>query len=224
MRQIFKSYGFIIFWLIAFIDIIAAGFDADSIRMVTKPVLMPVLIFVVLSVGRPGKKRFLMIAGLFFSFLGDVFLLYEKSNTLFFVFGLFCFLLTHILYIWFFLSLSSGGTSLLAERPFLILLVAAYSTSLIILLRPTLGVLFIPVVLYALFLSAMLLSAIHVYKKVSLTSARLFIGGALLFVASDSLLAVNKFYSPLPYAHFLIMASYCLAQYLIVKGFIKLQT
>jgi hypothetical protein len=38
---------------------------------------------------------------------------------------------------------------------------------------------------------------------------------------SDSLLAVNKFYQPLAYAGVFIMLTYCLAQYLIVRGFIE---
>jgi uncharacterized membrane protein YhhN len=40
-------------------------------------------------------------------------------------------------------------------------------------------------------------------------------------MASDSMLAINKFMQPLPFASLLIMTTYILAQYLIVEGAIK---
>jgi hypothetical protein len=46
----------------------------------------------------------------------------------------------------------------------------------------------------------------------------MFFTGALFFMLSDSLLAINKFYRPFPLAGFLIMLSYIVAQYLIVIG------
>lgn len=47
------------------------------------------------------------------------------------------------------------------------------------------------------------------------------ITGALLFVASDSLLAINKFYQPFNSAGLAIMATYGLAQLFIVIGLTK---
>jgi uncharacterized membrane protein YhhN len=49
----------------------------------------------------------------------------------------------------------------------------------------------------------------------------LFVAGALLFVCSDSLLAINKFGQPFRFAGLLIMFTYCLAQFLIVWGVVK---
>jgi uncharacterized membrane protein YhhN len=46
--------------------------------------------------------------------------------------------------------------------------------------------------------------------------------GALFFIASDSILAFNKFYEPIPYASFLIMITYLAAQFCIVWGILKL--
>ena len=42
--------------------------------------------------------------------------------------------------------------------------------------------------------------------------------GALLFVISDSLLAINKFYQPFSIADNLIMLTYGFAQFYIVTG------
>ena len=48
--------------------------------------------------------------------------------------------------------------------------------------------------------------------------------GALFFVISDSILALNKFYTPLKKSSFIIMFTYLVAQYLIVIGILKLNT
>jgi uncharacterized membrane protein YhhN len=61
----------------------------------------------------------------------------------------------------------------------------------------------------------------HVYKSVGVTARRQFVTGALFFVVSDSLLAINKFYQAFPFAGLLIMLTYCAAQYFIVRGFMS---
>ena len=223
MKQFFKSLGFIIFWVIAFINILAAAFNNPTLRLLTKPLLLPMLIFTLFFTTSIGNKKSTIITGLFFSFMGDVFLLFENRNSLFFIFGLMCFLVTHLLYIWVFLSIKSAGASLLMQKPWLILTVTTYTAGLLYLLMPKLGPLLIPVILYAVILSLMLLCSMLAYNKVNPQAGKLFIGGAVSFVLSDSLLAINKFYSLFAYASFFIMSTYCLAQYFIVKGFIKMQ-
>jgi len=47
--------------------------------------------------------------------------------------------------------------------------------------------------------------------------------GALIFMLSDTMLAINKFLEPIAYANVLIMITYIVAQYLIVSGLIKHQ-
>ena len=224
MKQFFKSYGFIIFGTVAFIDIFAVAFNNKALHFVAKPLLVPILIFTLLfSATSAGKKNFI-ITGLFFSFAGDVLLLFEDSNPMFFIFGLVSFLCTHIFYILFFLSIKNAGPSLLQQRPMLLVLVAAYTAGLLFLLVPRLGPLTIPVIVYAVILSIMFLCSMHVYKKINPPAGKSFISGALFFLLSDSLLAINKFYTPLAYAGIFIMATYCLAQYFIVKGFIKIRS
>ena len=45
--------------------------------------------------------------------------------------------------------------------------------------------------------------------------------GALLFVISDSVLAINKFYHPFEIAGIIIMLTYGLAQFFIAEGAIQ---
>jgi len=213
----------ILFWVLTLADIIAIQFNLLDVHFFVKPLLIPVLMVLLVysKVNSAGKG--LLLIGLFFSFLGDVFLLYEYKNSMFFIFGLASFLITHICYIIYFLKIKSVQTSLLRQQPWLAALVAAYGCSLVMLLYPGLGDLKIPVIVYAAVICCMLLCSLHVFYKTGRPANVYFITGALFFVISDSLLAVNKFLNPFPIAGVLIMFTYCAAQFFIVKGFIAKQ-
>ena len=58
--------------------------------------------------------------------------------------------------------------------------------------------------------------------RVSKLSYRLVFFGAIMFMVSDSILALNKFYQPLPYSNIWIMFTYAIAQYVIIIGIFKL--
>ena len=213
----------ILFWVLTLADIIAIQFNLLDVHFFVKPLLIPVLMVLLVysKVNSAGKG--LLLIGLFFSFLGDVFLLYEYKNSMSFIFGLASFLITHIYYIIYFLKIKSVQTSLLRQQPWLAALVAAYGCSLVMLLYPGLGDLKIPVIVYAAVICCMLLCSLHVFYKTGRPANVYFITGALFFVISDSLLAVNKFLNPFPIAGVLIMFTYCAAQFFIVKGFIAKQ-
>lgn len=214
---------FLIFWLLVLTDLLAILFGFGWLHYVVKPLLMPVLMVSLMypEMAIPGKK--IILAGLFFSWLGDVFLLFESGNSLFFIAGLVSFLITHICYIIYFGSIRSDAPSLLKKQPVYILLIPGYGAALVYLLFPHLGVLKIPVIIYGATICAMLLGSLHICLKVKAPANSYFVSGAALFVLSDSLLAINKFYQPLPIAGIWIMLSYCTAQYLIVLGFIKMR-
>jgi len=211
----------IAFWLAAAIDIIGIAANFPLLHTIAKPFLMPLLFSLLLvSVSTtPGKH--LLLAGLFFSWCGDVLLLFDYKNTLFFIFGLVCFLITHIFYIVYFLKINNPNISLLKKQPLLIIAVLGYGITLVAVLFPYLSELTIPVIVYAAVICSMLLCSLHVFLKVNNPANNYFLWGATLFVLSDSLLAINKFYQPFAYAAVWIMLSYCIAQYFIVTGFIK---
>jgi len=74
---------------------------------------------------------------------------------------------------------------------------------------------------YSTFIIVMLAGAINRIEKVNHTSYYLVLTGAILFVLSDSAIAVNKFSYNFPYSGTVIMSTYVIAQYLIVTGYIK---
>jgi uncharacterized membrane protein YhhN len=89
-------------------------------------------------------------------------------------------------------------------------------------LLPSLGDLKIPVIVYAIILSTMLLFAFKGYFKWNSPANIYILVGAIIFVSSDSILAFDKFYEPIKFNSLLIMATYITAQYLIVVGILKL--
>lgn len=220
MRRFLRSYGFYIFWMIACIDLLAILIPFNLLHFVVKPLLMPVLTFTALSFSNRKRGTFYIITALFFSFAGDILLMLD-TEPLFFILGLIAFLITHIFYIVYFLGEPSHKRSLLAKQPLFILVVVGYGVGLLFFLKPHLGNMIIPVIAYAVIICTMLLTALHIYFRVNTRCRRLFITGAILFVLSDSLLAINKFYSPIYFATFFIMLMYCAAQYLIIKGYTK---
>ena len=78
----------------------------------------------------------------------------------------------------------------------------------------------IPVLAYALVISVMLWMALQLLRGTS--SFRWYIVlGALFFVVSDSLLSIQLFYSSFELAHFYVMLTYLLAQFLLVFGILN---
>lgn len=209
-----------VFWILALLDV--AGIAANpGIHFIAKPLLMPALLILMFYSPAPGAGKNWLLFGLFFSWLGDMFLLFEYKHSLFFIFGLASFLTTHIFYIIYFLRIRSANPSLLKKQPILIALVLAYGISLVWQLYPYLNELKIPVMLYAAVICSMLICSLHIFLKVNKRSGVLYVLGAAAFVVSDSLLAINKFYAPFAWAGVLIMLTYCAAQFFIVCGFIN---
>jgi uncharacterized membrane protein YhhN len=67
----------------------------------------------------------------------------------------------------------------------------------------------------------MLIQALQTGRIKDMTAATLMIGGAVLFITSDSILAINKFYESFEYAGIAIMLTYGIAQLLLTLGAVK---
>ena len=103
----------------------------------------------------------------------------------------------------------------------MLIAVLAYLIELMYLLWPHLGGMKIPVLIYGITISVMLSAAFWQYQKLETRTALYFIVGAIFFVLSDSLLALNKFKTNFALADISIMSTYILAQLFIVLGAIK---
>ena len=212
----------IIFYLaVLTIDLVAVYFGNETIRYISKPLLMPLLIVGFLAEARSlisNLKKWMVLA-LLFSWAGDVLLLFESMNANFFIFGLVAFLMAHIFYIILFDQIrvkEKVRQSLLPLLP-----IAIYYFLLISLLQPQLGEMKKPVGIYGLIICIMLSFALDLWRINDRRVSFYIIIGALFFIISDSVLAINKFYRSFEYAGIVIMLTYGVAQLLITLGTAK---
>jgi uncharacterized membrane protein YhhN len=157
-----------------------------------------------------GPVRWLLLTALLFSAAGDVFLALDiNGGDKFFIAGLGSFLIGHIFYSLTFLQSVAFHTASLIP----IFLICILAIALAWQIWPNLGSLKIPVSLYILVSMVMGISA-SVHFPLSWT----LIIGSIIFMLSDSVIAVQKFWRPVPYRDFLVMSSYYLAQFLLFWG------
>lgn len=214
-----KKKGFIIFFFVLLLVNITGGEIGNALlQYISKPLLMPVLMLYFLAcTGKveSGLKKWVLLA-LFFSWAGDVLLMFQEKMPDFFLFGLSAFLLAHVFYILFFHGIRTREG--IKGNFFLLLPVAGYYGGLIMLLSSHLGDMKMPVIIYGLVISFMLVLALHMLYSRNKEAGKLLAAGAALFVVSDSLLAINRFYQAFSFANIAVMLTYGIAQYLIVKG------
>lgn len=194
----------------------------EQIAWFLKPFLLPFLLLAVYFSGNFPSKKFLLIA-LVFSWIGDIILLFADRHELFFIVGLIAFLISHIVYILLFnKQLKYKNRKNKAIFWIGVTCIIVYLFTMISILLPSLGDLTIPVFVYALVISTMLLFALKGFLNWEEPGNWYILIGAIAFISSDSILAFNKFYDPIVLSSFLIMITYLLAQYLIVVGILKL--
>ncbi len=210
----------IVLAFVMLLEWVAAGNRWIKLRVVTKPLSMILLILIFTLIGGWNQTGYWFGAGLVFSLVGDIFLLLRSR---FFIAGLFSFLIAHLLYIF-------GFNHGLLKLNFWGLIPLFLVIGLVFLAYPRIigGVrrrlehrrLWLPVVLYMLTITIMLLSAMMTWFRDQWTveSALLASVGAFLFTISDTLLATGRFLRPVPYGNFLVMFTYHLGQIGIATG------
>lgn len=187
--------------------------DIMPLKFILKPgTIVLMIVWVATARGITNTYRNWIMAGLSLSAVGDAFLLMKGDQ--WFMFGVFSFLIAHVLYITAFATrLKFAKLHLLAVVP-----IAVYA---FLLLRGLHGGMFgeggsgggmwIPVVVYVIVISLMAWGAV-------MTRSGTAIVGAVLFIISDSLLAWNKFVSPFEGSGYAVMITYYLAQGLIAAS------
>jgi uncharacterized membrane protein YhhN len=212
----------ILYFITGFLYIVLQNHSSFLPGFVTKALIIPVLMILFIVNLRPGINRFnkLLFAGLFFSWAGDVILEFSQRNGDLFILGLACFLLTHLTYLTVFFK-TPGENVIFRNRIYLLIPVLLYGVGLVYFLYNDLADMRLPVILYAIVLLTMLAGAINRIEKVNRVSYHLVLAGAILFVISDSAIAINKFSYRFESSGIVIMSTYVIAQFLIVSGYIK---
>ncbi len=215
-----KKFTFFYFFILLD-DLICRALQNDWLiaEHILKPILMSLLgIYFFQSVILRGVKQHqFVLAAIVFSWIGDIFLMYDG----YFIQGLAAFLIAHIFYI---LAFRPEASRFFSRKETLIpaTIVLIYGGLLLSIVLPNVSsALKIPIIIYSLTILIMLLTVLHCYGNVSAVSFKYMIIGASLFVLSDSLIAVSKFVTSFPMDGVLIMATYGVGQYLIVDGYLE---
>lgn len=217
-----QSVFIIVFIAVSVGDLVAAVISNHQLELICKPLILLSLIGYYMAVAE--IRSYVFIRALFFSWVGDVLLLFSSRAEIFFITGLIAFLISHVLFIQVYKQHRNSNIQnelLGTQKVRYALPVILVSTGLIVILYNSLGPLKIPVMGYALVLCVMVLTALFRYGRTSSGSFWMVFVGALLFLSSDSLLAINKFLTPLTGAGPVIMLTYIGAQYLIVEGILR---
>lgn len=209
----------IAFLFLALLHLYAVYANLPNLRFFSKPLICISLIFILYKeTGLKKNIEKLVAVGLFFGCLGDIFLMLNENM---FVAGLASFLIGHILYVIAF-SKQTSAKALSKHKSYILIagILASFSYYLYSILIPSLGPLKIPVILYIIVIAAMAFFAYTRRYQTNTLSFIICLIGALLFIFSDSILALNKFVAYLANSGLYIMSSYILAQYFITLGII----
>lgn len=196
----------IAFFLFSLLYLLAQAYVVDFLWLL-KIIPIAILMGAVLKTEASSIRTILLFA-LFFSGCGDLLLAFDV-----FIFGVAAFLIAQLSYAVLFRQYWKG----LYQRWPLSFVLLICIIAMLWLLLPNLGNLQLPVLAYLVAISTMGLLAVQ--SSLSMHWAVL---GALIFIISDSLIAINKFVYPLPFEGFLIMSTYYAAQFMLITSLGKL--
>lgn len=190
--------------------ILASYFNRQKLFYLTKPLSTALILLLVLELvpGSTSPYVFLIAIGLAFALAGDVLLMLPNDQ---FILGIISFALTHVLYLAAFITAS--GVAIL--NPLAVPLVIYAMLTARFLWRGVPSALRTPVLVYVVLITAMAAQAVGAAVESELTALALAAAGALIFLVSDSLLAINRFRVPFRAAQALVLSTYWVAQWLI---------
>lgn len=201
---------------------IAAGTGLQALEYVCKPGMMITLSSWFFFNSRRYGDRFTLLvqAGLFFSLIGDIALMFQDVDPFNFIIGLGAFLVAHLCYAMAFISnitAAEGDDWMLSTA--IAALILVYAVYFVLDISPVLDeTLVLPVVAYISIIAFMGITAAFRHTRTFPRSFWMVMTGALLFIGSDTLLAVNRFVTTLSWAPVGIIVSYAIAQFLIAYG------
>jgi len=200
---------FSIFFLVIMLLEIAGLTVIPSFHMVSKAFIMASLIGFYIVTARYQSNVFL--TGLIFALLGDCFLLFTTDD--FFIIGLCCFLVMQLCYT----AAFNKKRKVPRNKDYIIsAIIALFGISVLVFLWNKLDGNPLPVTLYIIAICTM---AIYAYlRHPKLRGYKMVLFGVVLFILSDTLIALNKFQGKIQYGNIIIMVTYMIAQYAIVTG------
>ncbi|MDA9907029.1 lysoplasmalogenase [Flavobacteriaceae bacterium] len=212
----FRKLPLIAFIIFSLIDFFGIYLEKQWMVYLAKPMLMTTL-FGYYYLNKKSDNLFFVL-GLLFSLFGDLFLL--GSGELYFILGLIFFLIAHVFYIIMVFKILLEirlKDFMIAGIPYLLLFLI-----LINVLYDGLGSMKIPVIIYAMTISFLGVVSLLLFLQSRTKTSLLLLFGVLVFITSDTILALNLFYEKQSFYPILIMTTYVMAQFLICKFVLNL--
>jgi uncharacterized membrane protein YhhN len=212
----------IAYFITGFLSVFLQNEPSFLPALVAKGLIIPVLIILlIVNLSQHKDSSYILVlVALAFSWAGDIILEFTVRVESMFMLGLLSFMLAQLIYLTVFFK-TPGRNAIVSKRFYLSIPVLLFGTGLLFFLYDDLGVMRIPVLIYAMVILVMLTAAINRIEKVNRLSFLMVLAGAILFVISDSSIAINRFSYPFEASGIVIMSTYILAQYLIIMGYIK---
>ena len=244
MKNYKVSFALVLLTINALVEFYAEFVVNIPLITITKPFLLPsLMLYFVLSLnGKWSLVSKLVLCALFFSWIGDVSLmLTPESETdfsaigipkskYFFLLGLSAFLINHLFLISAYRKSWNGSseTFFQTKKIYFIPFIVFWLIMIAVIVLPLYvntekSAASVPVILYAAVISSMAAFALNRYGFISNKSFWLVFIGALLFVFSDVMIALNFLAFPgiLPKPGFVIITTYFVAEFLITQGMLK---
>lgn len=225
MKNVFQKWGITVYVLLLSTHLYAQilGDRFIAIQFITKALLLPTLIIYFFCQDffkSASKEKWIILLAMFGSFLGDVLLTFDKL----FIIGMVAFMTTHIFNIIMFNKLNKIRNP--KSKKFLIytFILVAFCVFIYLKLNAAMGPLIYPILVYMALICSAALMAIHAGfdEKTKLISKLFWLPGMLFFIASDAVLAFNKFswsvHHPVKNIGLITMLTYGIAQLMLAKG------
>ncbi len=177
--------------------------------------IIPIICLLILTIIHSADNiKILLLSALVFSAAGDITLGIDIENL--FILGLIFFLIAHIFYIILFFK----GFKFNKKSIPINILILIYAVTIGLLLRNIENKYLIPVILYLLIITVMAVTASFYSTGNKYKTVYFVIIGAVLFMISDSIIAINKFLFEFPFSRPIGIITYYAAQFFIINGFI----
>ena len=216
----FGIYALVALGIISAINIAGNLTGHRTIVVISKPLLVPCIIVFLISGGGASMLSLIFAIALVFGWGGDVALLWKKTSPKAVLLGLLSFMTGHVFYIITFGLAMGWFSSWQWWLAILAIPYVLYALEIYRLLRAGLEKMKIPAIVYLIVLLNMSFFALAMMVTLLHFTWLTFVG-SLLFVISDSVLAVEQFKKHDEILHHsIVMVTYIAAQLLIVTGFV----
>ncbi len=176
--------------------------------LIFKPLtLILILLIAVIFPAIESNYKIFIVFGLLFSLLGDIFLIYPEQH---FKKGLIAFLIGHICYIIAF-TISTGFHFTFWIFLPIVIVGMLYLRNIL----PYTARMKFPIIIYIIIILIMVWMAIERFNSFPILRTMIPVIGAVLFMISDAVLALNKFRKPFFSAELIILTTYFTAQWLL---------